>query len=94
MHPTIAYHVAQERIADLHRQVRNETSALAATGTGAGQAPARRAQDAGPGRPSRSSPLFDPGQIPVSQEAGPFSRPPGQVCPVGCLSREPSRLAL
>lgn len=49
MHPTIAYHLAQERIADLHRQARSETLTLAAIGAGAKQIPERRAQVGGPG---------------------------------------------
>ena len=55
MHPTIAYQLVQEHMADLHRQARGETLILASTGAGAKQVPARRAQVAGPGRPEPQS---------------------------------------
>ena len=35
MHPTIAYQLVQEHMADLHRQARGETLILASTGAGA-----------------------------------------------------------
>ena len=86
MHPFIAYQLVQERMADLHRQARNETLTLAATGAGAKQAPARRAQVAGPGRPeSQSATCPTLAKLETLSETGPFSPPPGQVsCPVGC----------
>ncbi len=55
MHPTIAYQLVQEHMADLHRQARGEALTLAATEAGAKQAPARRAQVARPSRPESRS---------------------------------------
>lgn len=84
MHPTIAYQLVQEHMADLHRQARGEALTLAATEAGAKQAPARRAQVARPSRPESRSATR-------ATLIHPLRRLAGSLVRLATLSRKPSR---
>jgi hypothetical protein len=94
MHPTIAYQLVQERIADLHRQTGSETLSRAATGAWSTRVSTRRPGSGRAGRPrsqTSTGPKLASSQL-VTKPVDTLGRLAGALFGLASFSRRPSRL--